>query len=84
MYKELVQNVIESCKNDNSYVVMLKTSKLKETQQKLDEKCTLVHSVNNIINRYKYKEYEFSFYITGKLMIKNVKNIEQFLEDVLS
>ncbi len=78
-----MDSIVESCKKDNSYVIMLKWSKIEEVQKRIQQKSKLTQKIGNMVEKYQYGKHKISFYITGKMMLSEVEDIEQFLTELL-
>ena len=62
---------------------MLKWGTIDETQKKLQAKCKLVQKIGNMVEKYQYRQHKISFYKTGKMMVSQVEEIENFLTELL-
>ncbi len=80
LYQKYVQSFIDSCKKDNSFVVMLKWDTMEEAHEKIKQKCILIQSVGNLIEKYQFGKTLLSYYKTGKIMLTEVDHIETVLE----
>jgi hypothetical protein len=78
-----VDSIVETCKKDNSYVILLKWGAIDETQKRLHEKAKLVQKIGTIVEKYQYGKHKISFYKTGKLILSEVEHIEDFLSELL-
>ena len=78
-----MDTIVESCKKDNSYVILLKWGTIDEVQNKLQKKCKLIQRIGNMVEKYQCEEHEISFYRTGKMMVSKVEEIEIFLTKLL-
>lgn len=74
---------MDSCKKDQSYVVMLKWDTMEEAYQKISERCVLLQRVGNLIEKYQFGKTIISYYKTGKLLLTNVDHIESLLNKLL-
>ncbi|MHA1828505.1 MAG: hypothetical protein ACTSX6_07645 [Candidatus Heimdallarchaeaceae archaeon] len=83
MFQKYISNVVESCQKDQSYVVMLKWDSIDVVHEKIKTKCDLKLKIGNVIEKYEFNNSQISFYKTGKLMLKNVENVEKFLNELL-
>ena len=84
MTHPFAQAVIESCKKDSSYVVMLKPQHIDEAHKRIENKCTKVGNIGNMVHRYSLGDVKISFYITGKIILKHVpEDVNQFLNELL-
>ncbi|MHA1211908.1 MAG: hypothetical protein ACTSSH_05550 [Candidatus Heimdallarchaeota archaeon] len=83
MYQNYVDSIVESCKKDNSYVIMLKWGTIDEVQKKIQAKSELIQKIGNMVEKYQYGKHKISFYRTGKLMLSEVEHIENFLTELL-
>jgi len=77
------KSIIQNCQKDNSWLVMLKWSKIDEVKKILEDRCDFVSSVGSFILKYKYKGIDISFYKNGKLIFTNVENIENIINELL-
>lgn len=78
------QAVIESCKKDNSYVVMLKPKYITVSHEKIKAKCEKIDNLGNLVYRYKHNETLISFYSTGKIILKHApEDVDKFLAELL-
>ena len=62
---------------------MLKWGTIDEVQHKLQEKCNLIQKIGNMVEKYQYGKCKISFYRTGKLMLYEVDQVENFLTELL-
>ena len=62
---------------------MLKWGTIDEAQAKIQAKCELVQKIGNIVEKYDFGKYRISFYKTGKIMVSEVEEIENFLTELL-
>lgn len=83
MYQKYVDSIVESCKKDNSYVVMLKWGTIDEVYEKISKKGKLIQKIGNMVEKFQFDKTSLSFYRTGKLMISDVDHIEKFLTEIL-
>ncbi|MCK4895760.1 MAG: hypothetical protein KAS47_03070 [Candidatus Heimdallarchaeota archaeon] len=84
LYQKYVQTFIDSCKKDNSFVVMLKWNTIEEAHEKIKQKCILIQTVGNLIEKYQFGKTFLSYYKTGKIMLTEVDHIETLLEKLFS
>jgi len=84
LYQKYVQSFIDSCKKDNSFVVMLKWDTMEEAHEKIKQKCILIQSVGNLIEKYQFGKTLISYYKTGKIMLTEVDHIETLLDKLFS
>ena len=83
MYQKYVDTIVESCKKDKSYVVMLKWATIDEVYEKIAAKGTLIQKIGNMVEKFKLESVNISFYRTGKILISEVSKIETFLSKLL-
>ena len=83
MYQKYVDSIVESCKKDNSYVVMLKWGSIDEVYEKISQKGKLIQKIGNMVEKFQFDKTKVSFYRTGKLMLTEVDHIEKFLTQIL-
>ena len=83
MYQKYVDSIVESCKKDNSYVVMLKWGTIDGVYEKISKKGKLIEKIGNMVEKFQFDKTSLSFYRTGKLMLTDVDHIEKFLTEIL-
>ena len=83
MYQKYVDSVVESCKKDNSYVIMLKWNTIDEAYERISQKGILIQKIGNMVEKFQIDDVKLSFYKTGKILLSGVKDIEKFLAKVL-
>ena len=62
---------------------MLKWGTIDEAQKKVQDKCELLQRIGSIVEKYQFGKYKISFYRTGKIMVSEVEEIENFLTELL-
>ena len=67
-----------------SFVGMLKWDTIEEAHEKIKQKCMLVKSVGDLIEKYQFGKTLLSYYKTGKIMLTEVDHIETLLEKLFS
>ncbi|MBY9001577.1 MAG: hypothetical protein KGD64_11710 [Candidatus Heimdallarchaeota archaeon] len=75
---------MDSCKKDNSFVVMLKWDTMEEAHDKIKQKCILIQNVGNLLEKYQFGKTIVSYYRTGKLLLTEVDHIESILSKLFS
>jgi len=83
LYQKYIDSIVESCKKDNSYVVMLKWGTIDEVYEKISKKGKLIQKIGNMVEKFQFDKTSLSFYRTGKLMLTEVDHIEKFLAKIL-
>lgn len=63
---------------------MLKWETMEEAHEKIKQKCILIQSVGNLIEKYQFGKIFLSFYMTGKIMLSDVDHIETVLDKLFS
>jgi len=63
---------------------MLKWDTMEEAHEKIKQKCILVQTVGNLIEKYQFGKILLSFYMTGKIMLSDVDHIETVLDKLFS
>ena len=62
---------------------MLKWGTIDEVQRRIQSKGKLVQKIGNMVEKYQYGDHKISFYKTGKMMVSEIEEIEQFLTELL-
>ena len=75
---------MDSCKKDNSFVVMLKWNTMDEAHNIIKQKCIPLQNVGNLIEKYQFGKTIISYYKTGKLLLTEVGSIETLLSKLFS
>lgn len=63
---------------------MLKWDTMEEAHEKIKQKCILIQSVGNLIEKYQFGNILISYYKTGKIMLSEVDHIETLLDKLFS
>ena len=63
---------------------MLKWNTIEEAHEKIKQKCILIQTVGNLIEKYQFGKTFLSYYKTGKIMLTEVDHIETLLEKLFS
>lgn len=83
MLHPLVKEVIQSCKEDNSYVIQLKWDSINEVKELLHKNSEYLYAIGRYIEKYSFKGKELSFYKNGKIVVKEVTDIDTFIQKLL-
>ncbi len=63
---------------------MLKWDTMEEAHEKIKQKCVLIQTVGNLIEKYQFGKTLLSYYMTGKIMLTEVDHIETLLEKLFN
>ncbi len=83
MLHPLVKEVIQSCKEDNSYVIKLKWDTIDEVKELLHKNGEYLYAIGTYIEKYSFEGKELSFYKNGKIVVKEVIDIDAFIQRLL-
>jgi len=83
LYQDYVDSIVESCKKDNSYVILLKWGTIEDVHKKIQNKCKLIQKIGNMVEKYQYGKLKISYYATGRLLLSEVEDVEEFLTELL-
>jgi len=75
--------VISDCVKEQSHVVMLKLDKIDEVYEKIQLKCLLLEKIGTIIEKYQFGNVIIKFYITGRLVLMDVDELDITLSKLL-
>ena len=71
-----------TCGAESDIIVVLKFDKKDQALEKILKKATLKNKIADIIYDLTYKEYNFRFYASGKIIFRGIKN-KQTLNKIL-
>lgn len=57
---------------------------MEEAHEKIKQKCVLIQTVGNLIEKYQFGKTLLSYYMTGKIMLTEVDHIETLLEKLFN
>lgn len=75
--------MISDCVKEQSHVVMLKLDKIDEVYEKIQLKCLLLEKIGTIIEKYQFGNVIIKFYITGRLVLMDVDELDITLSKLL-
>ena len=75
--------MISDCVKEQSHVVMLKFDKIDEVYEKIQLKCLLLEKIGTIIEKYQFGNVIIKFYITGRLVLMDVDELDITLSKLL-
>lgn len=75
--------MVSDCVKEQSHVVMLKLDKIDEVYEKIQLKCLLLEKIGTIIEKYQFGHVIIKFYITGRLVLMDVDELEITLSKLL-
>jgi len=87
LLKEYVSRIEEACGEGRDFIVILKYAKREEAVRRILEKCKVERTFSKVMMTGKYKDKDISVFITGKLIIKGLKErkeAEEILEELLA
>ena len=75
--------MVSDCVKEQNHVVMLKPDKIDEVYEKIQLKCLLLEKIGTIIEKYQFGNVIIKFYITGRLVLMDVDELEITLSKLL-
>lgn len=87
MLNEYVSRIEETCGEERDFVVILKYAKREEAMKRILGKCKIERTLSGVLQKGRYKDKEISVFITGKLIIKGLrekKEAEELVEELLA
>lgn len=75
--------MISDCVKEQNHVVMLKLDKIDEVYEKIQLKCLLLEKIGTIIEKYQFGNVIIKFYITGRLVLMDVDELDITLSKLL-
>ncbi len=82
-----VSRVEETCGEERDFVVILKYAKREEAMKRILDKCKIERTLSGVLQKGRYKNKEISVFISGKLILKGLKekeDAEELLEEILA
>ncbi len=87
MLNKYVSRVEETCGEERDFVVILKYAKREEAMKRILSKCKIERTLSGVLQKGRYKNKEISVFISGKLILKGLKekeDAEELLEEILA